>query len=1033
MDSGNLKKDIQERLGRVPVFFKPVLEQPALLSLLWSQVKESYLDNPAPALFKEKLLARLGRYCPSPYCLVSHSASLKNLGMSAQDIWDFLKKPAPALEEDARRPEGAAPGWPAPGSAAEARLLELSELAFLHPGGSAQVRADIRRLTGGENFERLWSLISFGRLTHFWLDFHRDVSYEDDPGIRDAAAALSDEEPMLADFFRNYADVVQRDRRNLEDRLVNEIDRRRQMQEELTRYAAEMEESRDRMQEQASNNAKLAEELYKRREELLLEITERKKVEESIRVYVEIVRNMPIGLNVWQMENPQDPRTFRLIATNPSVKRFTGVDLGSSIGKNMLDIFPYLSEIPNLYAEVISTGKPKELGESAYGGEDGTPEGFFSIRVFPLPNHCVGVGYEDITERKEAEQELSYARDAALELARTRSEFLANMSHEIRTPLNAILGTTNLLLESGLSEEDREMALTASHAGDALLGIVNEILDFSKMESGKMSLESVDFDLGAVVEGALELLRARAQAKGLGLSAMYDEGVPTALRGDPTRLRQVLINLVANAVKFTEKGEVVVRASLVKQGEGEAELKIAVSDTGIGIPPESLRKLFQAFAQADTSTTRKYGGTGLGLAISKRIVELMGGEIGVESEVGSGSTFWCRIKFDKARGTSAAGPSKDRLADTPALIVDMDATGRQILHHYALSWKMKADALASETKALDLLHQRALAKEPYRVLLLDMGGAEGLAFALKIKTDPALTGLRVVAVTPPGKGLEPDVRRAAGIAASVSKPVKETALFNALLEALSGGPAAPRKDAAKKRFFRILLVEDNPVNQRVAQLQLGKLGYTADVASSGEETLKAFDERTYDLIFMDCQMPLMDGFETTAEIRKKESGERHTPIVAMTANALEGDRNRCLAAGMNDYLSKPVDMKKLAEILARWDVTLDPAVLQSLRELAGGETKLVRDVIDQFLKDAPKRLAAIREGARSGDLKALEKASHALKGASGNIGAKALWAICEKIEEMAREGSTDKIGAPLGVLEEEFGKLEEELEKEKKK
>ena len=564
--------------------------------------------------------------------------------------------------------------------------MELSEIAFLHPGGSPQVRADLRRLASPENFDRLWSLISFSKLCHFWLDFHRDVSWEDDPVLKERGTALSDEEPMLADFFRNYADMVQRDRQTLEDRLVNEIDRRRQMQEELTRYAAEMEESRDRMQEQASQNAKLAEELYKRREELLLEITERKKVEDSIRVYAEIVRNMPIGLNVWQMENPKDPRSFRLIATNPAVQRFTGVNLEGSIGRSMVDIFPYLSEIPNLYAEVIATDKPKELGESAYGNEGG-PEGFFSIRVFPLPNHCVGVGYEDITERKLAEQELSGARDAALELARTRSEFLANMSHEIRTPLNAILGMTNLLLESGLAEEQKELALTTSHAGDALLGIVNDILDFSKIESGKMSLESVDFDLRSVVEGALELLRARAQAKGLGLSAMYDDGVPAALRGDPSRLRQILINLVANAVKFTEKGEIVVRASLIKEEAGRADIKIDVTDTGIGIAPDALGKLFRAFAQADTSISRKYGGTGLGLAISKRLVELMGGEIGVESEVGSGSTFWCRVKFDEPRAGPAAGAAKDRLAGMAALILVMDATGRQVLQHHALSWE----------------------------------------------------------------------------------------------------------------------------------------------------------------------------------------------------------------------------------------------------------------------------------------------------------------------------------------------------------
>ncbi len=1037
MDNKTLLKEMEGRLGRVPAFFRPVLDQPDQLASLWTQVKSLYLDNPAPPLLKEKILARLARYCPSPYCLASHSTALRSLGMTATALWEFLKKPAPSLADEAGPAETTTSAeWPVPGSPAETRLLELSEMVFLHPGGSSEVRTELKKLAGDANFGYLWSLVTFSKICHFWLDYHREITVEEDGPLKERVAALGDEEPMLADFLRNYGDIVQRDRQALEDRLLNEIAHRRQMQEELTRYAAEMEESRDRMQEQASQMTKLAEELLKKREEMLVEINERKKVEESNRVYAEIVRNMPIGLNVWRLETPGDPRSFRLIATNPAVKKFTGADLEKSLGKNMVEVFPYLSEIPNLYAQVIEDGKPKELGESAYGEKDG-PEGFFSIRVFPLPNRCVGVSYEDITERKQAEVELSGARDAALELARTRSEFLANMSHEIRTPLNAMVGMTNLLMESPLTDEQREMAGTASRSGDALLGIVNDILDFSKIESGKMTLETVDFDLRSAVDGALEILQARAQAKGLVLSGMYDEGVPTSLRGDPTRLRQILINLVANAVKFTEKGEVVVRASLVRNTSERAEVRLAVSDTGIGIPPESLRRLFQAFTQADTSTTRKYGGTGLGLAISKRLVELMGGEIGVESEVGSGSTFWCRIPFERTR-ESAAPAAKDRLAGTLVLIVDANASNRQILQHHALSWKMKVDAMADSSKALDLLRKNAQSGNPYRLLLLDTAaGSEALEFALKIKADPSLTGLRVVTVTPSGKPLDAEVRRAAGILASVTKPVREGALFDALLSALSGGPRSPSSSTeaspAEKRYFRLLLVEDNPVNQRVAQLQLGKLGYSADVAGSGTEALKAFGERTYDLIFMDCHMPDMDGFEATAEIRKLEGGDRRTPVVAMTADALEGDREKCLAAGMDDYLSKPVDMKKLGEILRRWDVTLDPSVLEGLRVLAEGKTELVRDVVNQYLKDAPKRLETIVRAAGNKDAKELERAAHALKGASGNIGARAMWAVCERVEELAREKTLDKAEAPVKAVEGEFEKLKKELERELEK
>ena len=1039
MESTDIKKEIEARIGRVPAFFRPALDQPELLASLWMSVKTLYVENPAPPLFKEKLLSRLARYCPAPYCLESHSAALKDLGLSPQRIRELLLKPAPAITEEAPAVEGDFSGqWPAQDSEAEARLLELVEAVFLHPGGSAALRTRIEKTVGGRNFGSLWSLLAFARISQTWLDIHRDVSVAEDAFLRDRIAVLSGEDPLLADFLRNYADIVQRDRRMIEDRLMDEIARRRQMQEELTRYAAEMEESRDRMQEQATQMTKLAEELYKRREELLVEIGERKKVEESIRVYVEIVRNMPIGLNVWRLENPADPRSFRLIATNPAVQRFTGADLEKSIGKSMTEIFPYLSQIPDVYAEVIATGAPKELGESAYGGEGGRPEGTFSIRVFPLPNRCVGVTYEDITERKQAEEELSRARDAALELARTRSEFLANMSHEIRTPLNAIVGMTNLLMESPLTDEQREMAVTASHSGDALLGIVNDILDFSKIESGKMTLEAVDFDLRTVAEGTLEILQPRAEAKGLGLSAMYDDGVPTAFRGDPARLRQILINLVANAVKFTEKGEVVLRVSLVKQTETRAEVRLAVSDTGIGIPPEGLRRLFQAFSQADAGTSRKYGGTGLGLAISKRLVEIMGGEIGVESEVGSGSTFWCRISFEKSR-PGAAGEAKDRLEGVPVLIVDVNASHRQILQHYALSWKMKTDAVASVSKALDLLRLSARGPAAYRLLLLDMAeDAEALAFALKVKSEEALSGLRVVAVTAAGKPLDAEVRRAAGIAAALPKPVREGALFNALSNALTGDPRAaasppPSAPRAGRRYFRILMVEDNPVNQRVAQMQLAKLGYAADVVAGGEEALQSLSEHTYDLIFMDCQMPGMDGFEATAEIRKREGGEHRVPIVAMTANALEGDRKKCLAAGMDDYLSKPVDLKKLTDILLRWDVTLDASVIQSLRALAGEETKLVRDVIEQFLKDSPKRVETIFRAAKEENARELEKAAHALKGASGNIGAKAMWAVCEKIEDLARSNELKEAAGPLGVLQEEFDKLKVDLEKEKDK
>jgi PAS domain-containing protein len=338
MDTSNLRQEIETSLGRFPAIFQPALDQPEVLASLWASIKTLYLNNPSPPLFKEKLLARLGRYCPSSYCLVSHSVSLHAQGMKSSDIWDLLKKPAPSIMDEVPPSAAAAgPGWPEPNSPAETRLLELIETSFLHPGGPEKPRAELRKLAGPENLGAIWQLTAFARIMQSWTDVQREITVEDDPALKDRAEALSVEEPMLADFFRNYTDMVQRERQTLEDRLVNEITHRRQMQEELTRYVAEMEESRDRVQEQATQMTKLAEELYKRREELLIEVGERKKAEESIRVYAEIVRNMPLGLNVWRLENPNDPRSFRLLATNPSVKRFTGADLETSIGKSMIE------------------------------------------------------------------------------------------------------------------------------------------------------------------------------------------------------------------------------------------------------------------------------------------------------------------------------------------------------------------------------------------------------------------------------------------------------------------------------------------------------------------------------------------------------------------------------------------------------------------------------------------------------------------------------------------------------------------------
>ncbi len=999
-------------------------------------------DNPIPALFKEKLISRLSRYCSNPFPLICHGSYLKTLGLSGSAVLALLKEAPPFSETDLKEhfkqlslSTKPLTKWPDEESSLEKSIFQMSEFIFISTRQSNRCVKELSHCLSPSLYEHLTGLLMYIKIFHFWVESHPEIDHKCDKRYQDNFEKICQEEPLLRDFFQNYNEIIVQERRSLEDRLTNEIEHRRQMQEELTRFVAELEDSRDRMQDQASQVARQAEELYRRRGELLQEISERKKVEESIRVYMEIVKNIPIGLNVWHMENEKDFNSFKLIATNPAVKRFTGVSLEESIGKMMKEIFPFLTEVPHIYAEVIRSGKARDMGESDYGGSQ-APEGVFSVRVYPLPNNCVGVTYEDVTERKQAEEELAKARDAALELARIRSEFLANMSHEIRTPLNAIIGMSSLLSGTELSAQQTEFTTTISNASDALLAIINQILDFSKMESGKMTLESLDLDLRNLIESATELLAVRAQAKGLDVKVSIDKNVVTALRGDPTRIRQILINLLTNAVKFTDTGEVTVKASLVNETAGHATIRLAVSDTGIGIPMDAQKKLFQAFSQADTSTTRKYGGTGLGLAICKRLVELMGGEIGVVSEKEEGSTFWFVLRFEKQVSGVVVESVKENLKDLKVLLLSSNHTEQKNLKKYLSTWKTKVDTAVSGAKALHMIREKSLNKDPYKIVLLDMdiSDMEGLAFALKIKSDHDMISPKLIALTSLSQPLEQDVIREAGIAACLTRPIKQSSLFDSLMSVIDElKPAGPDKQAAalhtKQKFFRILVAEDNPVNQRVAQLQLQKLGYTPHIVNSGQEAIEEIENHRYDLVFMDCQMPQMDGYQATKIIRELEGEDRHTPIVAMTANALGGDRKKCMEAGMDDYMSKPIKVDTLAAVIAKWDVSLDQAVLESLREMGDGNNKLLKDVISRFLEDTPSRLQTIHQAAEDKDAKELEKATHSLKGSSGNVGAKGLWAICEKIEALA---SADKLEAAIALLEDlddEFKHLKPELEK----
>ncbi len=533
----------------------------------------------------------------------------------------------------------------------------------------------------------------------------------------------------------------------------------------------------------------------------------------------------------------------------------------------------------------------------------------------------------DITERKRVEEEIERARDAAVESARLKSEFLANMSHEIRTPMNGVVGMTTLLLDTELSKQQRDFAETIQTSADSLLTIINDILDFSKVEAGKLHFEVLDFDLHHTIEGAVDLLVGSAFAKNLELAALVERDVPPDLRGDPGRLRQILTNLVGNAIKFTERGEVSIGVSLVGETASDALLRFEVRDTGIGIPPSVQGRLFNAFTQADGSTTRKYGGTGLGLAISKRLVELMGGEIGYHSAPGGGSTFWFTARFERQTPVRLAPAIVRTLAGRRVLIVDDSELARDVLRAQLTAWGVDARQVSGGFEALAVLREAAASGSPFELAVLDrdMPGMDGLMLARAIKRDAAIAGVPLVMITTLADiGHDAQIVEA-GALASITKPVKHAQLREALVRALGhrgesrSSPPQPVTPPAAlpSARARVLIAEDNIVNQKVALAQLRSLGYSADAVANGAEAVEALSRIPYDVVLMDCHMPIVDGFEATRLIRRMAGEMRHVPIIAVTANAMDGDREECLAVGMDDYVSKPIAPTELEIVLSR--------------------------------------------------------------------------------------------------------------------
>ncbi|MBW2015372.1 MAG: response regulator [Deltaproteobacteria bacterium] len=817
------------------------------------------------------------------------------------------------------------------------------------------------------------------------------------------------------------------------------------------------------------------------------DISKRKRAEEALEIqrsYMDhLFESVPLGIAMSNADH-------KLVRINRGFTELFGYTEKEAVGHHIDDLLAsdeFMEEACNATERVKRNGNTISF-ESLRKRKDGS---LIHVAIIAAPimigDEVVGhYGiYRDITERKETEKKLKMTHEElerrvaerTAELARTnkqleeaikraselaetaeaankaKGEFLANMSHEIRTPMNAIMGMSGLMLDTPLNDEQKEYLEIIRRSADALLGIINDILDFSKIEAGKLDLEILDFDLRSSLDEIVTLPAMAAQEKGLEFVYEIDPEIFSLLRGDPGRLRQIIINLTSNAVKFTEEGEIVLKVMLEEETERTVKLKFLVKDTGIGISKENAERLFQSFYQVDASATRKYGGTGLGLAISKKLTELMNGEIGVESEEGKGSTFWFTAVFEKQTDVQEKvfNPPED-LLQKRILIVDDNKTNLKIMQGYLEAWGFVCDAAWSGEMALTMMAAASKYKAPYDLVITDwqMPRMDGRELGRKIKSDPALKDTLMIMLSSRGMRGDASEMKKIGFNGYLTKPIRRSQLFDCIVMVMSGRERTRLETAelitrhtikeTRKRRVRILIAEDNIVNQKLALRLLEKFGFKADAVANGKEAVRALELIPYDIVLMDIQMPEMDGIEATTVIRDPSSRviNHQVPIIAMTAHAMKGDRERCLEAGMNDYVSKPVNPNELYKAISNH---LSPAAEEEanekdkpeskegeenlfnqkeLLERAGGDEELMKELLKDGLTLIPRQLKELDQAYEENDPARISRLAHSIKGAAGNLAAHRLKDAAYEVEEAGKKGDMASVGELVKRLNVEF-------------